>query len=130
MERAMKSLAADRRGLDRASHPAAVHAVDPGDGASQVLCDAPIVLHLSAPIDPSSLSAQTVHVQDSGGPLAGWLKISPDGHVVIWGGARPFRAGALHFVVVRGLRDTLGRPVPSHFSSFVPCDLTRDDLRI
>lgn len=125
----MKSSTADRRTLDRPSRPPAVDAVDPGDGASQVLCDAPIVLHLSAPVDPSSLSPETVHVQDSGGPLAGWLKLSPDGHVVIWGGARPFRAGALHFVVVRGLRDARGRLVPSHLSCFVPCDLARDDLR-
>ena len=125
----MKSATMDRRALDRSSRPPTIDAVDPGDGASQVLCDAPVVLRLSAPVDLTSLSPETVHVQDSGGPLTGWLKVSPDGHVVIWCAARPFRPGALHFVIARGLRDARGRIVPSHLSCFVPCDLARDDLR-
>lgn len=126
----MKARAADRQMIERLRRPPVVDAVDPGDGASQVLRDAPVVLHVSTPLDPASLSPETVHVQDPAGPLPGGLRISPDGHVVIWAGERPFRPGTLHFIVARGLRDARGRLVPPHLSSFVPCDLVRDDLRV
>jgi hypothetical protein len=103
--------------------------VEPPDGATQVLRDAPVVLQLSTPVDLASLSSETLRVQDPEGPVPGRFKVSPDLQVVIWGAERPFRAGVVHFVVVRGLRDVLGRPVPPHCTRFVPCDLARDDLR-
>jgi hypothetical protein len=120
----------DRRPFERrADRPPAVDAVDPSDGATQVLRDAPVVLHLATPIDPVSLSTETLTVVDPDGPLPGRTRVSPDHHVVIWWSERPFEPGALHFVAARGLRDVRGRPVPPHVSCFVPCDLARDDLR-
>lgn len=108
----------------------AVARVDPRDGATQVLRDAPVILRISQPLDPESLSLETVSVEDDGGTVPGRLRLSPDFLVVIWGGDRPLRPGILHFVVARGLRDRRGRPVNPHWSRFVPCDLAREDLRL
>lgn len=108
--------------------PAKVASVEPQDGESQVLRDAPIVVRLSHPLDPASVTETSLWVQDPEGPVPGELHLSPDGQVVIWGGARPLKAGALHFLVATGLRDRRGRAVPPHWSRFVPCDLTREDL--
>jgi len=102
--------------------------VDPRDGAAGVYRDAPVVIRLSHPADPESLSSETVFVQDPEGSLPGSLERSPDGQVVIWRGQRPFVPGVLHFVVASGLRDRRGRGVPKHVSRFVPCDLARDDV--
>jgi hypothetical protein len=110
--------------------PPAVARVDPRDGATQVLRDAPVILCISQPLDPESLSLETVSVEDDCGTVPGWLRLSPDSLVVIWGGDRPLRPGILHFVVARGLRDRRGRPVHPHWSRFVPCDLAREDLRL
>ncbi len=108
----------------------AVARVDPRDGATQVLRDAPVILRISQPLDPESLSLETVSVEDDDGTVPGWVRLSPDSFVVIWGGDRPLRAFMLHFVVARGLRDRRGRPVHPHWSRFVPCDLAREDLRL
>jgi len=108
--------------------PATVASVEPQDGEGQVLCDAPIVVRLSQPLDLSSVTDTSLWVQDPEGPVPGELRVSPDGQVVIWGGTRPLRPGALHFLVATGLRDRRGRPVRPHWSRFVPCDLTREDL--
>jgi hypothetical protein len=102
--------------------------VEPPDGATQVFRDAPVVLRLSRPVDPTSVSAETFRIQDPEGPVPGSVRVSPDRRVVIWGGERPLRAGAVHFVEARGLRDSRGCAVPPHLSRFVPCDLARDDL--
>ena len=125
----MTTPAPDRRSPDRrGSRPPAVDAVDPSDGATQILRDAPVVLRLATPVDPASLSAETVTVEDPDGSLKGRLRVSPDRQVVIWAGERPFKAGVLHFVSIRGLRDARGRTIPAHLSCFVPCDLARNDL--
>jgi hypothetical protein len=110
--------------------PPTVARVDPSDGATQVLRDAPVILRISQPLDPESLSLETVSVEDDCGAVPGRLRLSPDSHVVIWGGDRPLRPGIIHFVVARGLRDRRGRPVHPHWSRFVPCDLAREDLRL
>jgi hypothetical protein len=122
----MRALSADPS-LD---HLPTVASVDPRDGATQVLRDAPVVLRMSQPLDPESVSPESVSVQDDRGTVPGWLQLSPDFHVVIWGADRHLRSGILHFVVARGLRDRRGRPVDPHWSRFVPCDLARADLRL
>ncbi len=125
----MTTPALERRFPDRrVSRTPAVDAVNPSDGATQVLCDSPVVLHLATRVDPSTLSAETVMIEDPDGPIEGSLRVSPDRRVVIWGAGRPLKAGVLHFVSIRGLRDADGRMFPAHLSSFVPCDLARDDL--
>jgi hypothetical protein len=114
----------------RSGHSPAVARVDPSDGATQVLRDAPVILRMSQPLDPESLSPESVSVQDDNGTVPGWLRLSPDFQVVIWGAERHLRPGILHFIVARGLRDQRGRPVDPHWSRFVPCDLARSDLRL
>jgi hypothetical protein len=109
---------------------ARVAAVEPPDGATQVLRDAPVVLRLSCPLDPTTLTPESFWVQDPEGHVPGWVRLSPDLKVVIWGADRPLRAGKPHVVVASGLKDDRGRPVPPHRSAFVPCDLAREDLRL
>lgn len=113
----------------RADAPPSITRVEPPDGATQVLCDAPVIVRLSRPLDPASVSTETFSIQDSEGPVPGSVQISPDLRGVVWGGERHLRPGALHFVVARGLRDDRGRPIPPLWSCFIPCDLARDDLR-
>ena len=57
--------------------PPAVARVDPRDGATQVLRDAPVILRISQPLDPASLSLETVSVEDDGGAVPGWLGSVP-----------------------------------------------------
>lgn len=102
--------------------------VDPRDGAVGIYRDAPVVIRLSHPADPESLSSATVCVQDPEGSLPGLLERSPDDQVLIWRGERPFVPGVLHFVVASGVRDRRGRGLPTHVSRFVPCDIGRDDV--
>src|SRR5262245_11614603 len=106
-ERARRAPDLPEQGLERAMRssggcdqdgPAKVASVEPQDGESQVLRDAPIVVRLSQPLDPASVTDTSLWVQDPEGPVPGELHLSPDGQVVIWGGTRPLRPGALHFL--------------------------------
>jgi hypothetical protein len=112
----------------REPESAGVALVEPGDGATGIFCDAPIALRISAPVDPRSLTVETLRVQGPGGLVPGRAQASGDGRLVVFWPARPLQPDVLHFVVVRGLRDLRGRPVAPHFSRFVPCALARHDL--
>ncbi|MBI3932762.1 MAG: hypothetical protein HY317_05045 [Acidobacteria bacterium] len=107
---------------------ARVARVDPADGAVGVFRDACVVVWLSHPADPGSLSAATLHVEDPAGLVPGRLDVSPDAHAVVWRGERPLTPGVPHFVVASGLRDARGREVSPHVSRFVPCDVGWRDL--
>lgn len=109
--------------------PAWVVRVDPRDGASGVLRDAPVLARLSRPADPKSLSEATFRVEAEGETLRATLRTSPDGLVVIWQGEDLLNPGVEHVVVACGLRDAWGRAVAAHRSRFVPCNLARADLR-
>lgn len=119
-----------RRGLETTlppelepDEPARVLRVDPGDGATGVFRDSPIVVRLSHAANVNSVSPATVRVEGPDGTVPGLVGMSPDGQCLIWTGARPFFPDGLHFVVVRGVLDRLGRQVLPHVSRFVPCDL-------
>jgi hypothetical protein len=103
--------------------PARVLRVDPRDGAMGVFRDSPVIVRLSQPVDPFSISAATFHVEGPRGAVPGRAGLSPDAECVIWSAEEPFALDALHFVVVRGLVDQRGRPVAPHVSRFVSCDL-------
>lgn len=107
---------------------AGVALVEPDDGATGIFCDAPVALRISSPVDPRSLTAETLCVQDPQGCVPGRVQASGDGCLVFWQPERLLQPDVLHFVVVRGLRDRRGRPVAPHFSRFVPCGLARKDL--
>ncbi len=117
-----------RRTAAQTPAPAEVVRVDPADGATGVFRDAPVVVCLSRPADPRSVSPRTLRVEDPEGPLPGALRVTPDGRVVVWHAHRLLAAGVVHFVVVRGVRDARGWDVVPHTSRFVPCPFTSEDL--
>lgn len=100
----------------------------PEDGAVFVLRDTPVLLRLSHAVDPASLSASTLRVLDPSGDIPAGLRWTAFGHVVIWEPRRLLVPGAEHVVIARGLLDRRGRAVAEHWSRFVPCGLSKDDL--
>jgi hypothetical protein len=103
--------------------------VNPEDGAVGVFRDAPVIVSLSHPVDPASLTPDAVRVETSDGAVVeGRVSPSPDGAVLIWTAARTLTAGTVHFVALRGLRDRRGLDLKPHVTRFVPCDLTLSDL--
>jgi hypothetical protein len=103
--------------------------VDPRDGASGIFRDTPVVVSLSQPADPATVTEDTFRVEAAGStPLDGAIRLSPDGSVLIWTSARNLTPGVVHFVAVRGVRDRRGLPVRTHVSRFVPCDVALADL--
>jgi hypothetical protein len=103
--------------------------VNPEDGAVGVFRDTPVIVSLSHPVDPDSLTPGAIRVETSDGTVVeGRVTPSPDGAVLIWTAAAVFTAGAVHFVALRGLRDRRGLALKPHVTRFVPCDLTLADL--
>jgi hypothetical protein len=93
-----------------------------------VMADTPVVARLSHAVPPDSVTAETFDVQAQGTPVAGTLRCSPDGHLLIWCPASALDPGVTHDVRIHGLRDTRGRELAPHRSSFTPCDLISPDL--
>jgi hypothetical protein len=93
--------------------------VEPGDGATGILRDSPVVTRLSQRVDRQSLTAATFRVEDGSGPVPARLGTSLDGLVVVWWPERLLTPGAEHRVVAEGLRDVVGRLVPTYESRFV-----------
>jgi hypothetical protein len=118
-----------RAGRALADAAACVLRVDPWDGSTGVFRDAVVVLRLSQPLDDHSLGPDALRVRDTEGIVPGCVRVTGDGELLIWTGARPLRAHDLHFVLASGLRDTFGREIPSHCSRFVPGALAFADLR-
>lgn len=112
----------------RGADAPAILFVDPEDGATGILCDTPVALRLSSPVDPASLGPETLRVHDDAGPVPGEARLLADGRLLVWRAARLLRPLALHFVVAQGLRDRRGREVAPHWSRFVPCAIGREDL--
>lgn len=108
--------------------PPSLVRVDPGDGATGVFRDAPVVARFSHPLEPSSLSGQTFRVWDGGGPVPGLARLCPARDVVVWQGDRALLSDLTHFVMASGLRDIRGRDVAPHLSRFVTCSLVRRDI--
>ena len=107
---------------------AAVVRVDPADGVAGVFRDAPVLVRLSRPADPASVSSATVRVEDPEGDVPGFVHLTQDARVVIWRGQRLLLPGVLHFVVVTGVRSARGALVAAHMSRFVSCALAWRDL--
>jgi hypothetical protein len=111
-----------------AEEPGVVVHVEPGNGATGILRDSPVVTRLSQRVDLLSLTAATFRVEDASGPVPARLAISPDGHVVLWWPERLLEAGAEHRVVAEGLRDAVGRPIATWESRFVAGGFAGSDL--
>jgi len=113
----------------RPDGPAWVTRVDPGDGATGVFRDTPVLARLSHPADVATVHSGSFRVEESGGgPVPGELIVSPDGQLLIWTAARLLAPGVEHLVTAHGLRDHRGREIEPHHSRFVPCALARGDL--
>jgi hypothetical protein len=108
--------------------PSRVLRVEPGDGATGVFRDTPVVARLSHPGQPESVTCETFRVLDDEGAVPAKLRLSPDGLVVIWLAQRLLAPGVNHFVVSSGLEDVRGQQVLPHLSRFLPCHLAREDL--
>lgn len=111
-----------------AGGPGFVVHVEPGNGATGILRDSPVVTRLSHRVDPQSLTPATFRVEDASGPVPARLATSPDGHVVLWWPERLLTAGAEHRVVAEGLRDAVGRLIPTYESRFVAGGFTGVEL--
>ena len=112
-----------------AEGPVWVTKVDPGDGATGVFRDTPVLARLSHPADAASVHTGTFRVEECGGAeVPGVVLLSPDGRLLIWTAARLLAPGVEHLVTADGLKDHNGRQVVPHRSRFMPCALARDDL--
>jgi hypothetical protein len=117
------------RAAREASRPPAVVSVNPVDGATGVFRDSLVAVRLSVPVDPRTLDARTLRVQEVEGPVPGRLALWGDACVVVFQPERALRPHVIHFVIVSGLADRAGRSVRPHCSRFVPCDLSLEDFR-
>jgi hypothetical protein len=108
--------------------PTWVERVDPGDGSAFVLRDTPVLVRLSGPVNPASVTHRSVHVVDAHGPVPAELSLSADQRVVIWSPQRLLVPVVEHELVVCGLLDSRGQVVPNHSSRFYPCSLAREDI--
>ncbi len=119
--------------MDRAMRPQEaedvfVVRVEPPDGSSGVLRDAPVLARVSHRVDARSLSAESVRIVGHSGPVSMQRELSRDGYVLICRPERPLEAGVEHRFFVVGLRDARGREVLAHESRFVPGGLGLHDL--
>lgn len=108
--------------------PTWVERVDPGDGSAFVLRDTPVLVRLSGPVNPASVTHRSVRVVDAHGPVPAELRLSADQRVVIWSPQRLLVPVVEHELVVCGLLDSRGQVVPNHSSRFYPCSLAREDI--
>jgi hypothetical protein len=125
--RALRMPATGGRGLGDERSLRVQH-LDPPDGARGVFRDAPVVVRLSRPVDPMTVSPETFLVIDEHGPVPGGVWTSLDGRVAVWTPARLLVAGRLHCVRLAGFRDRHGRELVVHESGFEPGDLALGDL--
>ncbi len=102
--------------------------VEPPDGSSGVLRDAPVLARISHRLDVRTLSPDSVRIVGESGPVSMRLELSRDGFVLICRPERPLDAGVEHRFELVGLRDARGREVLAHESRFVPGGLGLHDL--
>jgi hypothetical protein len=102
--------------------------VEPPDGSSGVLRDAPVLARVSHRLDARSLSPESVRIVGETGPVSMRRELSRDGFVLICRPDRPLEAGVEHRFELVGLKDARGRVVLAHESRFVPGGLGLHDL--
>jgi hypothetical protein len=113
----------------RALRPFKVERVEPPDGATGTLRDDPVLLRLSEPIDVDRFAEATVEVREAEDPVPSRVETLDGGRVLVWWPGRLLRPGHEHHIVVRGLRDRLGREAPAVASRFTPGPVAAVELR-
>jgi hypothetical protein len=113
----------------RGARPFQVERVEPPDGATGTLRDDPVLLRLSAPIDVDRFAEATVEVREAETPVPSRIETLDGGRVLVWWPECLLSPGREHRVVVRGLRDRLGREAPPHASRFTPGPVAAHELR-
>jgi hypothetical protein len=102
--------------------------VEPPDGASGILRDAPVLARISHRLDARTLSPDSVRIIGDSGPVSMRTELSRDGFILICRPERPLEAFVEHRFEIVGLRDARGREVLAHASRFVPGGLGLHDL--
>jgi hypothetical protein len=102
--------------------------VEPPDGSSGILRDAPVVARISHRIDPRTVADDTVRLSSRAGAVAMRLEVSRDGFILIGRPERPLDPGVEHRLELEGLRDRRGRAIVRHSSRFVPGPMGSRDL--
>ena len=102
--------------------------VEPPDGSSGVLRDAPVLARISHRLDPRTVAAHTVVLWSDSGAVPMRLEVSRDRFVLIGRPEQPLEAGVEHCLELSGLRDERGREVLAHASRFVPGGLGLREL--
>ena len=102
--------------------------VEPPDGSSGVLRDAPVLARISHRLDPRTVAAHTVVLWGGSGAIPMRLELSRDGCVLICRPDQPLEPGVEHCLELCGLRDEKGHEVLAHESRFVPGGLGLHDL--
>lgn len=98
--------------------PPSVKSVLPDPERIDVPRDAQVQIHFSAPIDPDSVTAQSIHIYGRwSGPVQGQYELSPDQHTVTFTRDRPFSAGEAVFVnISTDIRNTQNQPLESPYA--------------
>jgi hypothetical protein len=95
-----------------------VTSVSPVNGASGIPLNAQVVATLSAPIDPTSWSQNSIQLQDrSGNPVAGTVSL-PSSQILIFTPTAPLTAGMTYTVIISGFTDANGNGVTPSISTF------------
>jgi hypothetical protein len=109
--------------------PFHVERVEPPDGATGVLQDDPVLVRLSAPVNPDRLAEATLEVREADGPVPSRVQTLDGGRVLVCWPRRRLRPGREHLLVARGLRDRRGREAPALASRFTPGPLSGEEIR-
>ena len=96
-----------------------VNAVRPASGATNVPANSSITFFTSAPMNPSTVTATSVHVSQNGALLNGSISFSADNEAITFVPAVQFSPGALIQVwFTSAAQDSAGNPLYDYYQSF------------
>jgi large repetitive protein len=110
-------------GLGQDATPLTVTLVSPASGSTAVPVNAQVVVQLSKPVDPVSVSndRNAVVVSTGGSPVPGTVSVSGDSLTLTFAPTNPLLAGTVYTVAVSGFTDLTGKLV-TPFSSLFTTD--------
>jgi large repetitive protein len=109
-----------------------VNSIRPGTGASGVPTTATVTFFTSAPLNPATVNANTVHVSQNGALLTGALTFAANNQAITFTPAANFAPGALIEIwFTSGARDASNNPLFDYYSHFTTApDLSATPLTI